>query len=78
MKRLIDYFPRVRLHIATSLTDISILGLIDGDETPETAAKRELEEETGFKAEGVLDSSPLLWSDPGLPRFPPYPRMYCP
>lgn len=41
-------------------------GLIDGDETPETAAERELEEETGFKAAGVLDSSPLLWSDPGM------------
>lgn len=41
------------------------LGLIDRDETPEQAAIRELQEETGFKAKSVIESSPLLVCDPG-------------
>jgi len=40
-------------------------GLIDKGETAENAAIRELEEETGFKADGVLESSPVIVSDPG-------------
>lgn len=42
-------------------------GLIDEGETPEQAAIRELEEETGFKAAKVLESSPLQVCDPGGP-----------
>ncbi|GJE97054.1 NUDIX hydrolase [Phanerochaete sordida] len=41
-------------------------GLIDEGETPEQAAIRELEEETGFKASTVLESSPMLVADPGM------------
>ena len=41
------------------------LGLIDEGETAEKAAIRELEEETGFKADGVLESSPVIVADPG-------------
>ena len=41
-------------------------GLIDEGETAEQTAIRELEEETGFKADEVLESSPLLVNDPGL------------
>ncbi|KAG9101680.1 hypothetical protein FS749_004489 [Ceratobasidium sp. UAMH 11750] len=41
-------------------------GLIDSGETAERAAIRELEEETGYKASGVAQVSPLLVSDPGL------------
>lgn len=41
-------------------------GLIDEGEDPETTAKRELEEETGFRADGVLESSPVMVSDPGM------------
>jgi len=41
-------------------------GLIDEGETAEQAAIRELEEETGFKADGVLDSSPVIVPDPGM------------
>ena len=40
-------------------------GLIDNGETPEQAAMRELEEETGYKADGVIESSPVVVSDPG-------------
>ncbi|KAF8518398.1 NUDIX hydrolase domain-like protein [Hysterangium stoloniferum] len=43
-----------------------IQGLIDEGETPEDAAFRELEEETGFVAEGIIESSPLMVSDPGM------------
>jgi ADP-ribose pyrophosphatase len=42
------------------------LGLIDEGETAEQAAVRELEEETGYKADRVIESSPLIVSDPGL------------
>lgn len=41
------------------------VGLIDQKETPEEAAIRELEEETGYKAKKVLQSTTLLVSDPG-------------
>lgn len=41
-------------------------GLIDEGETAEAAAIRELEEETGFKANKVLESSPVIVSDPGM------------
>ncbi|KAI6111991.1 NUDIX hydrolase domain-like protein [Pisolithus croceorrhizus] len=41
-------------------------GLIDKDETAEQAAIRELEEETGYKAEKVAESSPIIYSDPGM------------
>jgi 8-oxo-dGTP pyrophosphatase MutT (NUDIX family) len=42
---------------------------VDGGETAEQAAIRELEEETGYKADGVLQSSPLIVSDPGASQF---------
>ncbi|KAJ7273410.1 NUDIX hydrolase domain-like protein [Mycena rebaudengoi] len=41
-------------------------GLIDEGETPEQAAIRELEEETGFKADRVIESSPVIVADPGM------------
>ncbi|KAJ7349374.1 NUDIX hydrolase domain-like protein [Mycena albidolilacea] len=41
-------------------------GLIDEGETPEQAAIRELEEETGFKASSVIESTPVIVSDPGM------------
>ncbi|TFK46045.1 hypothetical protein OE88DRAFT_1638999 [Heliocybe sulcata] len=41
-------------------------GLIDADETPEDAALRELEEETGYKGDAVIESSPLQVCDPGM------------
>ncbi|CAL1703887.1 unnamed protein product [Somion occarium] len=41
-------------------------GLIDENETPEEAAIRELEEETGYKGKKVLQSTTLLVSDPGM------------
>jgi 8-oxo-dGTP pyrophosphatase MutT (NUDIX family) len=47
-------------------------GLIDDGETPEEAAIRELREETGYKAEGALESSAVLATDPG-----PYPLCLC-
>lgn len=49
--------------------DNPTLGLIDEGETPEQAAIRELEEETGFRADGVIESSPLMVSDPGPQLF---------
>jgi ADP-ribose pyrophosphatase len=45
---------------------ISLLqGLVDDGETPEEAAIRELEEETGYKADQVVESSSVIVSDPG-------------
>ncbi|KDQ08545.1 hypothetical protein BOTBODRAFT_37837 [Botryobasidium botryosum FD-172 SS1] len=41
-------------------------GLIDDGETAEEAAIRELKEETGYETESVIESSPLLASDPGM------------
>jgi len=40
--------------------------LIDEGETAEKTAFRELEEETGFKANKVLQISPVIVSDPGM------------
>lgn len=41
-------------------------GLIDADETPEQAARREFKEETGFEVSKVLSVSPAVAADPGL------------
>ncbi|KAF7796788.1 hypothetical protein EIP86_007972 [Pleurotus ostreatoroseus] len=41
-------------------------GLIDKDETPEQAAIRELEEETGYKAAKVIETSQTVVADPGM------------
>ncbi|KAG7452954.1 uncharacterized protein BT62DRAFT_959091 [Guyanagaster necrorhizus] len=41
-------------------------GLIDEGETPESAAIRELEEETGFLADKVVESSSVVVNDPGM------------
>ncbi|KAG8843146.1 Delta(24)-sterol C-methyltransferase [Tulasnella sp. 330] len=41
-------------------------GLVDAGESPETAAVRELEEETGYKADSIMETSPVLVSDPGM------------
>jgi ADP-ribose pyrophosphatase len=49
--------PYTLIHIRT--------GLIDEGETAEQAAFRELEEETGFRANKVLQISPVIVSDPG-------------
>lgn len=45
-------------------------GLVDDGETPEETAIRELREETGYKAEGVLDSSSVVVNDPGPYHIP--------
>jgi 8-oxo-dGTP pyrophosphatase MutT (NUDIX family) len=41
-------------------------GLVDKEEEPDETAYRELLEETGFKAKGILSKSPLLCSSSGL------------
>mmetsp|Transcript_573 Transcript_573/g.782 ORF Transcript_573/g.782 Transcript_573/m.782 type:complete len:218 (+) Transcript_573:84-737(+) len=41
-------------------------GLVDGNETAEEAAIRELKEETGFVASRVTHVSPVVLSDPGV------------
>jgi len=41
-------------------------GLIDEGENAETAAVRELEEETGLKVSRIVKSSPVQVSDPGM------------
>lgn len=40
-------------------------GLIDGDESIETAALRELKEETGYVGK-VIEKSPIIFNDPGF------------
>lgn len=44
-------------------------GLIDPKDTIESAAFRELEEETGYTAESVMDISELMVCDPGRHYF---------
>jgi ADP-ribose pyrophosphatase len=41
-------------------------GLIDGDESYEEAARRELKEETGFDVARVVRVSPRLYASPGM------------
>ncbi|EAU88437.2 phosphoribosyl-ATP diphosphatase [Coprinopsis cinerea okayama7 len=41
-------------------------GLIDEGETPEQAAIRELKEETGYQSDTIVESSPVIVSDPGM------------
>ncbi|KAH9946397.1 NUDIX hydrolase domain-like protein [Epithele typhae] len=43
-----------------------VVGLIDKSESPEQAAIRELEEETGLKASAVIGSTPVMVCDPGM------------
>ena len=72
-------FPRVSPDasvLKASLTldpPLLLIGLISEGETPEETAIRELEEETGFKASGVIQSSPLLVCDPGDTAAPSLP-----
>ena len=40
-------------------------GKLDGDEEPEQAARRELEEETGLRG-GTWERGPELWASPGF------------
>lgn len=55
------------LNTAVTLSDFTqYIGLVDEGETPEQAAIRELQEETGFKADKVLETSTLMVSDPGM------------
>ena len=61
-----------KIHISINYSAELPAGLIDDGETPEEAANRELQEETGYKAKGVIDSSAVLANDPGL--FPFFPR----
>jgi hypothetical protein len=58
--------PKLGRDTAHILLTTLAVGLIDGGETPEDAAKRELEEETGYKATGVVESSSIIVPDPGL------------
>jgi ADP-ribose pyrophosphatase len=48
--------------------------LVDKGESLESAAMRELEEETGYKAEGVIEISHLMVCDPGT--FLPAPNPF--
>ncbi|KAF9484718.1 hypothetical protein BDN70DRAFT_797175 [Pholiota conissans] len=45
---------------------LQLIGLVDEGETIETTAIRELHEETGFRADKVLQISPVIVSDPGM------------
>lgn len=56
-----QYRPPVDAHIIELPA-----GLIDEGETPESAAIRELEEETGYKADKVIESSSVVVCDPGM------------
>uniref|UniRef100_A0AC11B4B1 Nudix hydrolase 5 n=1 Tax=Ovis aries TaxID=9940 RepID=A0AC11B4B1_SHEEP len=47
------------------LTCLGLAGLIDDNESPEAAALRELEEETGYKGD-IAECSPAVCMDPGL------------
>lgn len=68
---VLQNFPLVRKNHSLGISyrsivwTTSIKGLIDEGETPEQAAVRELEEETGYKAQKVIESSPVLVADPG-------------
>lgn len=54
--------------VATPISaDIFPQGLIDEGETPEITAIRELEEETGFKADSIQEVSDTIVCDPGVP-----------
>lgn len=56
-----QYRPPVDAHIIELPA-----GLIDEGETPESAAIRELEEETGYRADKVIESSSVVVCDPGM------------
>ncbi|EKM55789.1 uncharacterized protein PHACADRAFT_57095, partial [Phanerochaete carnosa HHB-10118-sp] len=61
-----QYRPPVGKYVVGAPISQYLFSLIDEGETPEEAAIRELEEETGFKARTVLESSPILVADPGM------------
>ena len=54
----------------------TLAGLIGAGETAEQAAIRELEEETGYKAEKIEESSPVTVADPGGPCCSPTNRPF--
>ncbi|KZV92270.1 hypothetical protein EXIGLDRAFT_718552 [Exidia glandulosa HHB12029] len=56
-----QYRPPVEAHVVELPA-----GLIDGSESAETAAMRELTEETGYESSEVVESSTLMVSDPGM------------
>lgn len=56
------FVPSIKAKI---ILNLQFEGLVDEGETPEQAAIRELEEETGYKANSVIESSPLIVCDPG-------------
>ncbi|KDQ60555.1 hypothetical protein JAAARDRAFT_125146 [Jaapia argillacea MUCL 33604] len=45
---------------------LNFVGLIDEGETAEQAAIRELKEETGYVGDKIMESSPVIFSDPGM------------
>jgi len=51
--------------IIFTLFQLTPLGLIDEGDSVESAAVRELEEETGFKADSIQEVSDVIVSDPG-------------
>ncbi|KAG1715651.1 hypothetical protein ID866_1493 [Astraeus odoratus] len=61
-----QYRPPINKIVIGKATCSISSGLIDAEETAEEAAIRELEEETGYKAEKVSESSPIIVSDPGM------------
>ncbi|KAI5986879.1 NUDIX hydrolase domain-like protein [Pisolithus albus] len=60
------YVHATQLPPRSQLNSFCRKGLIDKGETAEQAAIRELEEETGYKAEKITESSPIIFSDPGM------------